>query len=194
MEIRIDMMSDKEKQSGMYIDDEGHAYKLLEMAIGRNTRDLQDFGLRKQEDLLWQYTNALKETSYAQKHALLGLLSSIHEVAWNDLLEYKKANANLNGNLHLSDGNSKKDGVIQWNNLFCDYFKGEILCSFDSDYHKELIDILSSKFDDIKQNSNINFVRWLTKSTLLRPAKEGDAENSGDADFFVNLNKKKWSK
>ena len=69
----------------------------------------------------------------------------------NDLLEYKKANANLNGNLHLSDGNSKKDGVIQWNNLFCDYFKGEILCSFDSDYHKELIDILSSKFDDIKQ-------------------------------------------
>ena len=35
MEIRIDMMSDKEKQSGMYIDDEGHAYKLLEMAIGR---------------------------------------------------------------------------------------------------------------------------------------------------------------
>ena len=56
--------------------------------------------------------------------------------------------------------------------------------------------ISSSKLVKAKttRNSNINFVRWLTKSTLLRPAKEGDAENSGDADFFVNLNKKKWSK
>ena len=79
--------------------------------------------------------------------------------------------------------------------MFCDYFKDEIIKHFDSDYQQELKNILIEKFDEIKSNSDINFVRWLNKIIKMdENAQDCDIEGL-DADkmwMLSQVSQKKW--
>ena len=114
--------------------------------------------LSKQEDLVSVYRKTLKDASFAQKHALLSLLSTFQELTLKDISFVKNVQfqqqsytgSNTKNNTFSFDGKYNPESMIEFNKLFCEYFRDEILSNFGEDYHQELREMLASKFEDIK--------------------------------------------
>lgn len=130
---------------------------------------------------------------------MLSLISSLQDITLKEISIIKQRNTesfqlqNNQKNISFEANDYSPDAIIEWNNLFCDYFRDEILSSFEDDYHLELRQVLSEKFLTIKEDSNINFVRWLNRNIKLISIDNANDEPK-KSDFFDNLDQKKWSK
>lgn len=201
LEIKIKHLNEEDFKISRFIDEENTSFKTLKMIIDNKSKEYNDLSLIKQESLIADYVESLEKEPIEKLHSLLSLISTFQEIT----LRAIKSQRNIPHDLHRMSqavGNTvpldkSSDKILDWNSMFCDYFKNEILEQFDSDYQEELKTILIKKFDDIKINSNINFVRWLNKVIKMdKDAKDCNIEEIDEKpkfDICGETSKKKWS-
>jgi len=124
-------------------------------------------GLRNQENLILEYGRNLEEASFSQRHALLSLISSLQEITFQSVTNKNKAidESKEDGKFDFETNYDQDtiEQIIEFNALFCDFFKDEVSSAFDENYEQRVHEIIEEKFEDIKENANINFVRWVNK-------------------------------
>jgi len=167
LEVKIEMLNRRQKKLGIYIDEENEAYKILEEAIDLKKFELDEMGLRNQENLILEYGRNLEEASFSQRHALLSLISSLQEITFQSVTNKNKAidESKEDGKFDFETNYDQDtiEQIIEFNALFCDFFKDEVSSAFDENYEQRVHEIIEEKFEDIKENANINFVRWVNK-------------------------------
>ena len=199
LEIKIKHLNEEDYQVSRLIDRENNSYKTLKIIIDNKSKDYESLSLKKQESLVAEYIESLEKEPQSRLHSLLSLISTIQEITLKAIKSHRNTDHDLQresqtkGN--VLDQNVGCDKILDWNMMFCDYFKDEIIKHFDSDYQQELKNILIEKFDEIKSNSDINFVRWLNKIIKMdENAQDCDIEGL-DADkmwMLSQVSQKKW--
>ena len=202
IQIQIRMVNEENNSIEMNLKSRTKAQKFVEDKILTKLRELDELTLLRQEDLITDFKLLLSETNLSQKHELLSILSTLQELSLQDISQAKgekfirMAKSSTPENADFPNGDDEKystDLIIYWNEMFCDFFKDEIIKKFDEKVDSELIDDLSEKFDEFKTKCNVNFVRWLNKLIFMqKEAFVGTNNGEEDDDLFKGINKQKW--
>ena len=112
-------------------------------------------GLRNQENLILEYGRNLEEASFSQRHALLSLISSLQEITFQSVTNKNKAidESKEDGKFDFETNYDQDtiEQIIEFNALFCDFFKDEVSSAFDENYEQRVHEIIEEKFEDIKE-------------------------------------------
>ena len=111
-------------------------------------------GIRNQEDLVTKYRFSLDKSSFSEKHALLSLLCTLQDITYRSVIASGEPEntVQVTGKFDFDTNYDKEtpEKIIEFNKLFCDYFRDEVRSVFDTELDDIFLQTISAKFDQIK--------------------------------------------